>query len=175
MSMRVFIATACVMTAQLSLAAAADCPLAPNGQWAQTVLDKSTEYGSTGWSASQVLGPCDTLTYGDQQTSWAPQEMNRDKREFITVGFANPVHATGAIIRETYGYGFLNTVEAVDAAGNYHQVWKGTDEPTRAINDFRVEWPRTDFVVVSLRVIISTDRNETEWEEIDSVQLLGEP
>lgn len=39
--------------------------------WASSVLGYSSQYSDTAWSANQVLGEPDTMTYGDFETSWA--------------------------------------------------------------------------------------------------------
>ena len=83
-------------------------------QYASSVVDFSSQYSSTSWSAADTLGPSDTFVYGDQRTAWAPKNTNGTS-EFVTVGFESPVLSTGVIIRETYGNGFVRQVELRDA------------------------------------------------------------
>jgi hypothetical protein len=122
-----------------------------------------------------VVGACDTGEYGDKNTSWAPRE-NHDTDEYITVGFANPVHATGAVIRETFGNGFVTRVEAIDQSGALHTVWQGEDPSQLGIiADFEVSWPATSYLVKGLKVTTTTRKHPGVWPEIDSIQLLGTP
>lgn len=95
-------------------------------QVARSVIGFSSEYSTTSWSAAQALGAPNTPTYGDSQTAWAPAPIN-GTTEFITLGYDVPVYATGAIVVETYGNGFVRRVEALDVDGQYHIVWEGVD------------------------------------------------
>ena len=151
------------------------CKLFPGGQWVSEVTAFSSQYGETGWAAKQVIGACDTGEYGDHNTAWAPKE-NHDTDEYITVGFATPVHASGAVIRETFGNGFVTRVEAIDAAGGLHPVWQGDDtSPSGGIADFQVSWPATSYLVKGLKISTTTRKHPGTWPEIDSIQLLGNP
>jgi hypothetical protein len=78
-------------------------------QWADAVLDFSSEWNSDGpvdYRAIQVLGASDTNSYGDIKTSWAPKKQNGNT-EYVTVSYVTPVYATGVTIRETWGNGFV--------------------------------------------------------------------
>lgn len=151
-----------------------ECLNPPSAQWADSVLEFSSEYGNPNYGAEQVLGPCDTFSYGDAGTAWAAKEPNLASGEFITVGFKNPVHATGAVIRETYGSGFVTRVELIDADNGYFIVWEGEDlSPPGEIHDLELTWNRTADLVKGLRLTIAPDHSDS-WEEVDSIQLIGE-
>src|SRR5262249_50324261 len=67
-------------------------------QFANSVIAFSSEFNpSPGtFSAFQATGAPDTPTYGDRTTAWAA--LNRDgppNPEFLTLGYATPVFATG--------------------------------------------------------------------------------
>jgi Ca2+-binding RTX toxin-like protein len=147
-------------------------------QYASSVIALSSQYSSTAWSAEQALGPPNTFTYGDYSTSWAPRPLNADgdfeADEFITVGFSYPAYASGIEIRETYGNGFVRSIELLDNQGNYHSIWSGTDTslPGSPVN-FRVDFKRTNYLVVGARINVDVDHNLSAWEEIDSVQLFS--
>ena len=142
-------------------------------QDASFVVDFSSQYSPTSWSAEQALGPPDSLTYGDHRTAWAPGSANGTE-EFITLGFETPVLATGAVIRETYGNGFVRKVEARESeTGSYFVVSTATDDsqPGQPV-DFSVSWPRTEVSVDAIRITVDTSHS-FGFEEIDAVQLRG--
>jgi len=141
-------------------------------QWADSVINFSSQFGDTGWSAAQALWAPNTLVYGDFPTAWAPSSQNGTV-ETITLGFATPMYSIGAVIRESSGSGFVTQVDVRELGGGFHTVWTGTDPSVSgSIADFEVSWPETAFLVDALRVTIDTDAT-SEWEEIDALQLLG--
>ncbi|MGA2498115.1 MAG: Ig-like domain-containing protein, partial [Tepidisphaeraceae bacterium] len=146
---------------------------AANTQYAASVIAYSSQWSSGSWSANQVLGVPNTFSYGDIGTSWAPASEN-GTTEYLTLGFANAVHATGATIRETCGNGFVTQIEALDTSGAYHVVWSGTDPslPGQPV-DFHVDFPITPYLTQGLRITVNTSHDPTTWEEIDSVSLFG--
>ncbi|MCO8121989.1 S8 family serine peptidase [Stieleria sp. TO1_6] len=143
-------------------------------QYADHVVEFSSQYSSTDWSAEQSLGPPDTFAYGDIETAWAPLYANGTD-EFLTVGFERPLLASGVSIRETYGNGFVRGVEVRDATtGHYVTVSTGPDpsQPNQPV-DYVLSWPQTEFPVDAVRIAVDTDHNLDAYEEIDSVQLRG--
>ena len=141
-------------------------------QWADTVIDFSSEYDSDDWSAAQVLGEPDTFSYDDIETAWAASTKDGTS-EYLTLGFATAVYANGAVIRETYGNGFVTQIDVLDLSDVLHTVWAGVDNSaTGAPVNFAVNWAQTAFLVKGLKIHISTDATST-WEEIDAVQLSG--
>jgi len=142
-------------------------------QWADRVLGFSTQYSASGWSAAQALGPPSLTIYGDNSAAWAPQKEN-GTQEYIAVGFAFPVYATGVTIRETWGNGFVTKIEAIDMNDTLHTVWTGTDPslPGTAVN-YTVNWTKTAYAVKGVKITVNTDHNLNTWEEIDAIQLNG--
>jgi hypothetical protein len=145
----------------------------PNGQWASSVLGYSSQYSAGSWAAAQALGAPDTFGYGDHATAWAPYPMN-GSQEFITLGFQTPVYATGVLIRETYGNGFVTQVDLLDENDVYHTIWVGTD-PTQpgSAEDFTINFAATAYKVKGVRIFADTDHDPNAWEEIDAVRLLS--
>ncbi len=152
----------------------ASAQAAPVTQWAGKVLDFSSQWSTSNWSAAQALGAPDTLSYGDYRTSWAAAYRNQGM-QFLTLGFDTPVYASGALIRETYGNGFVTQVDALDQNGLLHTVWSGKDTslPGSTV-DFLVNWSTTSFATVGLKIYVDTEHNQGTWEEIDAVQLFGQ-
>ncbi|KJV07107.1 hypothetical protein [Methylocucumis oryzae] len=150
------------------------CPVSSYAldQWASTLLDYSSEYSSTSWSAQQVLKAPNTKVYGDSTAAWTPAYQDTGK-EFVTVGFKSSVYATGVTIRETYGYGFVTSIDVIDTKNVVHTVWSGIDnsKPDQ-INNFKVTWSPTSYLVKAVKVHINTALRGG-WEEIDAIQLHG--
>lgn len=141
-------------------------------QWAFKVIGFSSQYSTTGWSASQALKAPNVSAYGDNSLAWTTAASEAGA-EYLTLGFAIPVYATGVTIRETYGYGFVTSVDVIDTKNVSHNVWSGTDTGTPGqINNFLVSWPRTAYLVKAVKINIDTALHSS-WEEIDAVQLHG--
>jgi hypothetical protein len=141
-------------------------------QWA-TGATASTEYGSDSWSARQATGAPDTTECGDIQTAWASETS--DGVDWLEVSFATPVVPTEISIRETYSPGFINRVEVKDERGLYHTVWEGT--PGAVEQCPRVLTIPVSGVDVRINVVrINLDqRDGGDWNEIDAVELVGQP
>ena len=151
----------------------------PLTQYATSVIEYSSQWSATSWSANQALGAPNTTSYGDISTSWAPRPRNSggdwDSFEYLTLGFDAPVYADGAIIRETYGNGFVYQIDLIGIDDVYHTVWTGTDPslPGTPV-DFTPTWTITDYLVDGIKIYVNIDHNLSAWEEIDSVALLGD-
>lgn len=143
-------------------------------QYASSVTEFSSEYTSGSWSANQVLGAPNTDYYGDYSTSWAPGPAN-GTNEYITVEFNIPTYANQVVIRETYGNGFVTQVDLVDTNDVLHTVWTGVDPSLPgAPADFTVTFAQTDYLVKGVKVYTDTNHDPYAWEEIDSIQLIGD-
>jgi hypothetical protein len=142
-------------------------------QWANSVIDFSSEYTSSSWSAAQALGSPNTFVYEDIDTAWAPLPDN-GTLEYIILGYSTPVYASSLTIRETCGNGFVYQVDVVDQSNVLHTVWTGTDpsQPGSPV-DFLVSFSETPFLVTGVKIYTDTDHDLSTWEEIDAVQLLG--
>ncbi|MFZ2726038.1 MAG: cadherin domain-containing protein [Methylococcaceae bacterium] len=151
--------------------------MATSSQYATSVIAYSSQYGSgTGdWSAAQALGASNTNTYGDFSTAWAAAQANGSTPQTLTVGFATPVYATGVIIRENNGNGFVTKIEALANDGTYSTVWSGTDSaPANTVADVTFNFAQaTSYLVKGVRITVDTNHSTTAFEEIDSVQLLS--
>ncbi|MCH8042669.1 MAG: S8 family serine peptidase [Planctomycetes bacterium] len=147
-------------------------------QWASTIIDFSSEWilGFPGqWNASQALGPPDTFTYGDFPTAWAASSADGSGVEYLTLGYATPVFATGLIVRETFNPGFVAQVDVREAGtSTLHTVWTGSDPSLPGtVADFEITWPATAFQVDAVKVTINSNNTIGDFEEIDAVRLDG--
>ncbi|MGM9483380.1 PEP-CTERM sorting domain-containing protein [Roseateles sp. NT4] len=155
------------------LASMGSAHAAATDEWASSVLGFSTQWGTGTWAAAQALGAPDTFAYGDIGTAWAAAPKN-GSLEFLSLGFATPTYSTGAVVRETYGNGFVYQVDAIDAQGGLHTVWTGTDTSVAgAPVDFSLSWNQTAFKTVGLKIYVNGDHDLNAWEEIDAVRLVG--
>jgi hypothetical protein len=142
-------------------------------QWANSVIDFSSEYDSSYWSAAQALGPPNTPDYGDIDTAWAPLPDN-GTLEYIILAYSTPVYASSLTIRETCGNGFVYQVDVVDQSNVLHTIWTGTDPSLPGSPaDFLVSFSQTPFLVTGVKIYTDTNHDLSTWEEIDAVQLHG--
>ncbi|MCI4430956.1 MAG: VCBS domain-containing protein, partial [Burkholderiales bacterium] len=116
-------------------------------RYANSVIAFSSQYSTSDWSADQLLGPPDTIKYGDIETAWAPLPRN-GTQEFVAVGFATPVYANQVVVRETWGNGFVRQVDLLDVNNVLHTVWTGSDPslPGSPVN-FTIDFASTDYLV----------------------------
>jgi hypothetical protein len=146
---------------------------APTEEWASVVLGYSSQYSASTWSAEQALGAPNTASYGDIATAWAPSQ-NALSFEHISLGYATPTYSSGALVRETDGNGFVYQIDAIDMGGSLHMVWAGTDPSAPGTPvDFMPTWASTTYLVQGLKIYVYTGNN-TAWEEIDAVKLIGD-
>jgi hypothetical protein len=145
-------------------------------QWAVGGV-ASSSYASPApeWSAQQATGAPNTSTSEcvDDQRAWASETY--DGVDWLEVTFATAVVPTEINIHENNSPGFINKVEVKDQAGLYYTVWQGTPGAVE-------QCPRVFTVSVSgvsarvNTVRISLDqRNGGDWDEIDAVELVGQP
>ena len=90
-------------------------------QWATQVLDASSELTPEQYSAHQALGKPNVLPQGGQSPgAWSPDRPNR--KEFIKVGFANPINIRQVAIAESHNPSALYRVLIYDENGGEHVV-----------------------------------------------------
>lgn len=165
-------AFASILIAAASLVGSGAAQAGVISQWGSNVIGFSTQYNTTSWAAAQALGAPDRPTYGDIAGAWAPQSRG-GTLEWLSIGFDTAVYATGAVIREVSGNGFVYQVDAIDTFGNLHKVWNGADTSlANTPHNFAINWNETAFTVRGLKVYIDTSRH-ADWEEIDAIQLVG--
>lgn len=90
-------------------------------QWATKVIEFSSELTPIQYSAQQVLGKPNVLPAGGQSpNAWAPDRPNR--KEFLKVGFANPISIRQIAIAESHNPSALTRVLAYDVAGKEYII-----------------------------------------------------
>lgn len=90
-------------------------------QWASKVLQFSTELTPVQYSAQQALGKPNVLPAGGQNPSaWAPDKPNR--KEFLKLGFDNPISIRQIAIAESHNPSALYKVFVYDEAGKEYEA-----------------------------------------------------
>jgi hypothetical protein len=144
--------------------------------WASEVVSFSSEWSSTSWGASQLLGPPDVFPmYADEprewldsNLAWAAKEKGQGT-EVLEINFPSFVMAKGVVIAETHSPGGIIRIE--DPSDDTI-LWEG-ESPTA--NSEQIEMMRVVFdtprALGSLRLVLDTKIRDY-WEEIDAVGLL---
>ncbi|HEU5146512.1 MAG TPA: OmpA family protein [Chryseosolibacter sp.] len=90
-------------------------------QWATKVIEFSSELTPVQYSAKQVLGKPNVLPSGGQSpNAWAPDKPKR--KEFLKVGFANPINIQQIAIAESHNPSAIYRVLIYDEAGKEYLV-----------------------------------------------------
>lgn len=85
-------------------------------QWATKVVEFSSELTPVQYSANQVLGKPNVLPSGGQSpNAWAPDRPKR--KEFLKLGFANPINIRQIAIAESHNPSAIFRVFAYDEVG----------------------------------------------------------
>ncbi|UII22160.1 OmpA family protein [Fulvivirga ligni] len=81
--------------------------------WASEVIDFSSELTPVQYSANQILGKPNVLPAGGENpNAWTPERAN--KKEYIIVGFADPIQIRQIAIAESYNPSAIYKVYAID-------------------------------------------------------------
>ncbi|MBK9634768.1 MAG: hypothetical protein IPO64_09705 [Bacteroidetes bacterium] len=92
-------------------------------QWASSLLGFSSEYSTKEFSANQVLGKPNSITYGKSMTSWA-QASDEAGKEFVKVGFATPMQVQQIVVMENLNPGSIAEIILYDETGKEYTVFK---------------------------------------------------
>ena len=90
-------------------------------QWATKVVEFSSELTPVQYSAAQALGKPNVLPAGGQSpNAWAPDKPKR--KEFLKLGFANPISIRQIAIAESYNPSAIFRVLVYDEAGKEYLI-----------------------------------------------------
>jgi hypothetical protein len=159
-----------LLTADAATAVAASGSLR---QWA-AAAKASSQYGDPDWAASQATNAPDSpLNCGDQKTAWASDQNTGV--ETLDLTYTTTVVPVAVNIYETNATGSIVKVDVEKANGTAHTVYAGLPLPT-------TDCPRTVSIGISgmtahvNRVVITIDQSLIQnWDEIDAVELVGNP
>lgn len=91
--------------------------LAQEVQWADKVIEFSSELDETQFSVKQLLGKPNVYPWGEgSPNAWTPSKPG--KKEFIKVGFSNPKPIRQIAIAESYNPSALSKIYFYDEQGN---------------------------------------------------------
>jgi len=135
-------------------------------QWAVEAT-ASSEYGATDWSASQVVGEPDSQE-GDSRTAWAAKEADGGP-EWLRLKFPAAVKATKIRIHENLTPGGVVAIDVLGEDGVRRRAWEGEDG-----GGAWFEAELQGFVGREIVIVLDTKKH-AGWEEIDAVELIGEP
>lgn len=97
------------------------CANAQTVQWASEVIEFSSELTPIQYSAKEALGKPDVLPAGGENPSaWTPDRAN--KRDFLKLGYANPIQIRQIAIAESYNPSALFRVLVYDTDGNEYLI-----------------------------------------------------
>ena len=127
---------------------------AQNVQWASKVLEVSSQISDTQFSGKQALKSPNVLPAGGENpNAWTPDRPNR--KEFIKVGFDEPMRIRQIVIAESYNPSAISAVYAYDTQGKEYLI--ETFQPQRqdvAARLLNIFVDRTDYEVAAVKVVI---------------------
>lgn len=120
--------------------------------WADSVLNYSSQFGAKQYSHKQILGKPNVLpNLGLSPNAWTPAKKN--KSEYITVGFSNPIQIQQVAIAETHNPGGIASIYAYDTNGKEYLLNsfdpKGIPIEGRL---FRLFIERTTYKVAAIKI-----------------------
>lgn len=146
----------------------------PQIRWATSVIERSSQYGNLDYGAVQALGEPDVFPdHADAADAWASATAD-GRREFLALGYHDPIHVAAVAIFETYNPGAVDRVEVRDSGtGQWVEVWSGTAaaQPAEA-RVFIVSFSLTTFLVDGVRLELDSPA-VAGWNEIDAVAMLA--
>jgi hypothetical protein len=149
-------------------AAAQDEQLSQWASWATA----TSEYSTSDYSAMQATGAPDTDECGDIATAWASARPNTV--DALTVGFDEAVWPTEIHIYQTYNPGSIVGVEMLLEGGDSMMIEDSADPGTDCPGVFSIRINQEVPLPVN-GVVIHLNQRGLGWNEIDAVELVGQP
>ncbi len=140
-------------------------------QWAASAT-ASTEYESERWSARQATGRPDSAAGADQATAWASKDADGTE-EWLELGYGLELRPRRVRIHETYNPGAVAKVEGRGADGAWRVLWRGGSS-SREGAWLTLELDPAAPPVRTLRLTLDSAA-VAGWNEIDAVELIGDP
>ncbi|ADR21887.1 hypothetical protein MATR_04800 [Marivirga tractuosa] len=125
---------------------------AQDANWADRIIEYSSELEETQYSVKQLLGKPNVYPWGEGSPSaWTPSRPGRD--EFVKVGFDNPKPIRQIAIAESYNPSALTKIFFYDEAGNEYLMIERepviVNQPGRFLRLFT---ELTDFNVAAVKL-----------------------
>jgi hypothetical protein len=138
-------------------------------QYASSVIAYSSQYNTTDYSASQILGSPDRYPQCSGNNVWSASSED-GSRQFIVVGFATPQPVNTVRVYQTRGSGGVDTVYIRNAAnGNWQTIYTATAAATNCAEALlEIKIPTTAYNVDAVRIAVNNPA-VPEWQEFDAV------
>jgi hypothetical protein len=144
-------------------------------QWANEA-EASSEFSIPEWSADQAIGKPDSPGCGDYQFAWASAAS--DSVDTLTVRFAELVYPLEINIFQSFNPDQISKVEVQDPEnqGYYTVLQKNPVQISRPCPyELSIIVEEINFLVNTVRITVDQSQLGLGWNEIDAVQLIGEP
>ena len=138
-------------------------------QYASSVIDFSSEYDLTDFSANQALGAPNVNICDDNTASWASVDGD-NQREFLVLGYAAPQQVNRIQIFQNFNPGAIDTVYLRNASTG---VWTTVFSTTAIANatcpvTLTINIAATTYQVDAVRIALNSPA-VLGWNEIDAV------
>lgn len=145
-------------------------------QYATSVIDFSSQYSSTSWSANRALGKENVYPiYGDRVNAWASSTAD-EKREHLVLAFDTLQTVRTVEVYETWYPGAIDSLFIRNAeTKKWVKIYSKppvTDLPAEA-RIFTIYIKETTFLADAIRIAINSPAVEG-WNEIDAVAISGQ-
>ncbi len=126
-------------------------------EWANEVIDYSSQFGKRQYSVNQVTGKPNVLpNLGASPNAWSPKR--KGKEEFVKVGFKSPIKIQQIAIAETHNPGAVYKIFAYDPKGKEYLL--NTFDPQSISIEgrlFRFFFDKTSYPVAALKITINSN------------------
>lgn len=137
-------------------------------QWASKVIEFSSELTPIQYSAEQALGKPNVLpAAGESPSAWTPDRPN--SKEFIKVGFENPIRIKQIVIAESYSPTTITKVYTYDESGteNLINTFSASSIPLKG-RLFSIIMNETSYKVTAVKIEFD-GLIVTEYYSIDAI------
>ena len=143
-------------------------------QWA-VEAEASSSYADPEWAPNQATGAPDTVRCGDYQTAWAT--AGSDSYEWLSLQYPVAVHVTAINILQSFNPNQVKKVELLGTQGRSFEVYTGEPHQVDQPCPFTLAIPieKTEGRFDSIRITIDQSVLGLGWNQIDAVELVGEP
>lgn len=132
--------------------------------------------GTTGqsWSIRQIVGPPDTIGFGDFVTAWASASPDSGE-EWVVVEFGSTANAVAVEIYETYNPGAVIRIAHVGIDGTEELLWQGVDPLANSLLGGGIAKIAFSKQVRTRRIkIVLATGSHPGWNELDAVALIDD-
>lgn len=143
-------------------------------QWAISA-EASSEYAVPEWAAEQATGSPNTQRCGDYQTAWAT--AGSDSVDWLTLKFPLPVHVVAINIIQSFN---PDQVVKVELIGPFERATEVFVQEPRQVDQscpytLSIPVDRTEGRFDTIRITLDQSVLGLGWNQIDAVELVGEP